>query len=75
MNSTYLLPIRTAALLFPALALLMFVPTAIVLYRWHGVMTRCHGAGWIALSVVPSPHSDTGKVEALQDIYRRLGDA
>lgn len=40
----------------------------------------CHGTDWITLSVVPSPHSDTGKavndaVEALQDIYRRLGDA
>ncbi|MEK2473617.1 VanZ family protein [Streptomyces noursei] len=46
MNSTYLLPIRTAALLFPALALLMFVPTAIVLYRRHGVLTR-----WRALSL------------------------
>ncbi|MFI1156978.1 VanZ family protein [Streptomyces sioyaensis] len=40
MTETYLLPIRTAALLFPALALLMFVPTAIVLYRRHGVMAR-----------------------------------
>ncbi|WP_431043444.1 VanZ family protein [Streptomyces sp. P1-3] len=46
MTETYLLPIRTAALLFPALALLMFVPTAIVLYRRHGVMTR-----WRVLSV------------------------
>ncbi|MEV8099803.1 hypothetical protein [Kitasatospora sp. NPDC085879] len=40
----------------------------------------CHGADWIMVSVVPGPHSDTGKalndaVEALQDIYRRLGDA
>ncbi|WKX71325.1 VanZ family protein [Streptomyces sp. XD-27] len=46
MTETYLLPIRTAALLFPALALLMFVPTAIVLYRRHGVITR-----WRVLSV------------------------
>ncbi|PBC70300.1 hypothetical protein BX265_7705 [Streptomyces sp. TLI_235] len=40
----------------------------------------CHGADWIMVSVVPGPHSDTGKAlndaeEALQDIYRRLGDA
>ncbi|MFD9123455.1 hypothetical protein [Kitasatospora sp. NPDC059571] len=39
----------------------------------------CRGADWIALSVVPGPHSDNGRaandaVEALQDIYRRLGD-
>ncbi|WP_053802580.1 VanZ family protein [Streptomyces rimosus] len=46
MNTTYLLPIGTAALLFPALALLMFVPTAVVLYRRHGVMTR-----WRVLSL------------------------
>ena len=40
----------------------------------------CHGADWIMLSIVPGPHGDTGRagndaVEALQDIYRRLGDA
>ncbi len=41
----YLLPIRTAALLFPLLAMVLFVPTAIVLYRRHGVLT-----GWRGLS-------------------------
>ncbi|MGX1755352.1 VanZ family protein [Streptomyces lydicus] len=46
MTDTYLLPIGTAALLFPVLAPLMFVPTAIVLYRRHGVMTR-----WRVLSL------------------------
>ncbi|MEU0283566.1 VanZ family protein [Streptomyces sp. NPDC006195] len=46
MTDVYLLPMRTAALLFPVLALLMFVPTAIVLYRRHGVMTR-----WRVLSL------------------------
>ncbi|MGW9430907.1 VanZ family protein [Streptomyces decoyicus] len=46
MTNAYLLPIGTAALLFPVLALLMFVPTAIVLYRRHGVMTR-----WRVLSL------------------------
>ena len=41
--NAYLLPIRTAALLFPLLAMLLFVPTAIVLYRRHGVLTRWRG--------------------------------
>ncbi|MGP3984206.1 VanZ family protein [Streptomyces sp. KR80] len=65
MTDAYLLPIRTAALLFPGLALLMFVPTAIVLYRRHGIMTRwrtlsLYGGVYYALSafcltVVPLP--------------------
>ncbi|MFC4468718.1 VanZ family protein [Streptomyces xiangluensis] len=46
MTDVYLLPIRTAALIFPGLALLMFVPTAVVIYRRHGVMTR-----WRVLSL------------------------
>jgi glycopeptide antibiotics resistance protein len=46
MTDVYLLPIRTAALIFPGLALLMFVPTAVVIYRRHGVMTR-----WRVLSI------------------------
>ncbi|UQA92090.1 VanZ family protein [Streptomyces halobius] len=46
MTGAYLLPIGTAALLFPALAFAMFVPTAVVLYRRHGVMTR-----WRVLSL------------------------
>ena len=46
MTDLYLLPIRTAALIFPVLAFAMFVPTAIVLYRRHGVMTR-----WRVLSL------------------------
>lgn len=49
MTDIYLLPIGTAALLFPALAFVMFVPTAIVLYRRHGVMTR-----WRVLSLYGS---------------------
>lgn len=36
----YLLPAKTAAALFPLLALLLFLPTAVVLYRRHGVMSR-----------------------------------
>ncbi|QPP07818.1 teicoplanin resistance protein VanZ [Streptomyces bathyalis] len=39
MTHTYLLPIKTAAVLFPLLALLLLLPTAVVLYRRHGVMT------------------------------------
>ena len=41
---TYLLPIRASALIFPALAFVMLVPVAVVLYRRHGVMR------WSALS-------------------------
>ncbi|GAA3183664.1 MULTISPECIES: VanZ family protein [Streptomyces] len=47
MTGAYLLPLNTAAMLFPALALLLSVPVAIVLYRRHGIMTR-----WRTLSVV-----------------------
>ncbi|MCH6161309.1 VanZ family protein [Streptomyces marispadix] len=39
MTYTYLLPIKTAAALFPLLALLLLLPTAVALYRRHGVMT------------------------------------
>ncbi|WP_107421422.1 VanZ family protein, partial [Streptomyces nanshensis] len=39
MAHTYLLPIKTAAVLFPLLALLLLLPTAVVLYRRHGVLT------------------------------------
>ncbi|WP_053926343.1 VanZ family protein [Streptomyces chattanoogensis] len=65
MTDVYLLPIGTAALLFPALAFVMFVPTAIVLYRRHGVMTRwrllsLYGGVYYALTafcmvIVPLP--------------------
>lgn len=44
MLETYLLPIRASALIFPALAFVMLVPVAVVLYRRHGVMR------WSALS-------------------------
>ncbi|MFF9479588.1 VanZ family protein [Streptomyces sp. NPDC014733] len=47
MTGAYLLPLNTAAMLFPALALLLSVPVAIVLYRRHGIMTR-----WRTLSVL-----------------------
>ncbi|AQW51458.1 VanZ family protein [Streptomyces violaceusniger] len=40
MATAYLLPIKTAAALFPLLALLLLLPTAVVLYRRHGVMSR-----------------------------------
>ncbi|AXK36723.1 teicoplanin resistance protein VanZ [Streptomyces armeniacus] len=65
MTETYLLSMRTAAVLFPVLALLTFVPTAIALYRRHGIMTRwrvlsLYGGAYYALSafcmtVVPLP--------------------
>jgi glycopeptide antibiotics resistance protein len=44
MVDTYVLPIRTAALVFPLLALLLLMPVAIAMYRRHGVMR------WRALS-------------------------
>ncbi|MDW6062041.1 hypothetical protein SAZ11_33490 [Streptomyces sp. FXJ1.4098] len=40
MTDAYLLPIKTAAALFPLLALALFLPTAVALYRRHGVMSR-----------------------------------
>ncbi|WP_307068521.1 VanZ family protein [Streptomyces sp. B3I8] len=46
MTDSYLLPVRTAALIFPGLALLLLVPMAVVVYRRHGVMTR-----WRTLSL------------------------
>ncbi|MEV7068498.1 VanZ family protein [Streptomyces collinus] len=70
MTDVYLLPIRTAALIFPGLALLMFVPTAVVIYRRHGVMTRwrvlsLYGGVYYALTALcltivplPSPSVD-----------------
>ncbi|MFJ1747903.1 VanZ family protein [Streptomyces sp. NPDC088116] len=74
MTDAYLLPIRTAALLFPVLALLMFVPTAIVLYRRHGVMTRwrvlsLYGGVYCALTafcmtIVPLPKSSVNVCKA-----------
>ncbi|MDX3227500.1 VanZ family protein [Streptomyces sp. ME19-01-6] len=65
MTHAYLLPITTAAALFPLLALALFLPTAVVLYRRHGVMSRgralsLYGFLYYALSafcmtVVPLP--------------------
>ncbi|WP_413808960.1 VanZ family protein [Streptomyces sp. OE57] len=40
MATAYVLPIKTAAALFPLLALLLLLPTAVALYRRHGVMSR-----------------------------------
>ncbi|MER7011332.1 VanZ family protein [Saccharopolyspora sp. NPDC000359] len=39
MSSVHLLPIKTAALIFPLLALVLFLPAAVVTYRRHGVMS------------------------------------
>ncbi|MEU5102853.1 MULTISPECIES: VanZ family protein [unclassified Streptomyces] len=65
MTDAYLLPIKTAAALFPLIALALFLPTAVVLYRRHGVMSRgrtlsLYGFLYYALSafcmtVVPLP--------------------
>ncbi|MFJ6738020.1 VanZ family protein [Streptomyces sp. NPDC091279] len=74
MTDAYLLPIGTAALLFPLLALLTFVPMAIVLYRRHGVMTRwrvlsLYGGMYYALTafcmtIVPLPKPSTNVCKA-----------
>jgi glycopeptide antibiotics resistance protein len=71
--SSYLLPIKTAAALFPLCAVLLFVPTAIVLYRRHGVMSSWRtlsvfGFGYYALTalcmtVVPLPRRGPGMCE------------
>ncbi|MEU6394759.1 VanZ family protein [Streptomyces sp. NPDC046939] len=47
MTSAYLLPMKTAAALFPLLALMLFLPTAVVLYRRHGAMPQ-----WRVLSLL-----------------------
>ncbi|MGW1676192.1 VanZ family protein [Saccharopolyspora sp. NPDC002376] len=39
MSSVHLLPIKTAALIFPLLALVLFLPAAVVTYRRHGIMS------------------------------------
>ncbi|WAP56584.1 VanZ family protein [Streptomyces sp. S465] len=39
MATAYLLPIKTAAALFPLLAIVLLLPTAVLLYRRYGVMS------------------------------------
>lgn len=39
MPSTYLLPVKSAALVFPLLALLLYLPAAVITYRRHGIMS------------------------------------
>ena len=46
MVQSYVLPVKTAATVFPLLALLLFLPSAVVLYRRYGVLSR-----WRALSL------------------------
>ncbi|MBU7597532.1 VanZ family protein [Streptomyces sp. P38-E01] len=46
MVQSYMLPVQTAATVFPLLAVLLFLPSAVVLYRRHGVLSR-----WRALSL------------------------
>ncbi|MBL1095483.1 VanZ family protein [Streptomyces coffeae] len=40
MPQAHLLPIKTAAAVFPLLALVLLLPTAVVLYRRHGVISQ-----------------------------------
>ncbi|MGO4417318.1 VanZ family protein [Streptomyces sp. MCAF7] len=80
MTDAYLLPIKTAAALFPLLALALFLPTAVALYRRHGVMSRgralsLYGFLYYALSafcmtVVPLPRQSAdmcGRFAAVAD--------
>lgn len=80
MTDAYLLPIKTAAALFPLLALALFLPTAVALYRRHGVMSRgralsLYGFLYYALSafcmtVVPLPRRSAdmcGRFAAVAD--------
>jgi glycopeptide antibiotics resistance protein len=49
MADPYLLPIKTAALVFPLVALLLFLPVAVVMYRRHGVMTQSRALSFYSL--------------------------
>lgn len=65
MVTAYVLPIKAAAALFPLLALALFLPTAVVLYRRHGVLTHWralslfgflyYGVTAVCMTVVPLP--------------------
>lgn len=69
MATAYLLPIKTAAALFPVLALLLLLPTAVVLYRRHGVLSHgralslygflFYGITAFCMTVVPLPKDPT----------------
>ncbi|WP_432011481.1 VanZ family protein [Streptomyces cucumeris] len=70
MPQAHLLPITTAAAVFPLLALVLLLPTAVVLYRRHGVMSQgrtlsLYGFLYYALTafcmtVVPLPRQSAG---------------
>lgn len=65
MAHAHLLPIKTAAALFPLLAMALLLPTAVVLYRRHGVMSPgrtlslygflYYGLTAFCMTVVPLP--------------------
>ncbi|MEU0838364.1 VanZ family protein [Streptomyces sp. NPDC005962] len=65
MANAYLLPIQTAAALFPLLAVLLLLPTAVVLYRRHGVLSHgralslygflFYGITAFCMTIVPLP--------------------
>ncbi|WP_063734910.1 VanZ family protein [Streptomyces sp. RTd22] len=65
MAAAHLLPIQTAAALFPLLALLLLLPTAVVLYRRHGVLSHgralslygflFYGITAFCMTIVPLP--------------------
>ncbi|WP_406348394.1 VanZ family protein [Streptomyces sp. NBC_00144] len=70
MVSVYLLPVKTAAALFPLLALVLFLPTAVVLYRRHGVMSQWrvmsllgflyYAISALCMTIVPLPKETQG---------------
>ncbi|QKV94452.1 VanZ family protein [Streptomyces sp. NA02950] len=65
MPHAHLMPIKTAAAVFPLLALVLLLPTAVVLYRRHGVMSQgrtlslyaflYYALTAVCLTVVPLP--------------------
>lgn len=78
MATAYLLPIKTAAALFPLCLFLLLLPTAITLYRRHGVITRWRtlsvcAFGYYALTAfcltnVPLPRNRAGVCEQYADV-------
>ncbi|MEU6479722.1 VanZ family protein [Streptomyces sp. NPDC047017] len=78
MVSAYLLPMKTAAALFPLLALVLFVPTAVVLYRRHGVMPQRRAMSLICflyyaitalcMTIVPLPRQTQGMCRAFAPV-------
>ncbi|MFJ9423918.1 hypothetical protein [Streptomyces sp. NPDC101249] len=72
MVAPYLLPAKTAAALFPLLALLLFLPTAVILYRRHRVMSRGRALSHLREGTVP-PIGDSGLDQGLQQLGGGMG--